>query len=106
MFYGECLAGKSAAFVSKDPLIQPADRVAAVRELLGESPSDLTIFEYLRSHGILDILYRVIPEDRVREARRNVIRWVLAHPPTSPRKRKFEDMAPIVTKFLFEDENR
>lgn len=90
MFYGECPSGKSAAIASKNPRVSPAERVVIVRELIGDAPSDMTIFEYLRSHGILDILYRVVPEERVRQARQTVIRWTLSQPPTSPRKRKFE----------------
>ena len=90
MFYGDCPAGKSAALASKNMEMSPAERVNLVREILGDAPSDLTIFEYLRNHGILDILYRVVQEDRVRQARQTVTRWVLAQSPTSPRKRKFE----------------
>ncbi len=78
MFYGDSPVGKSAAAASKIPTLPAAKRASMVAEVLGDSPDDMAIFEYLRSHGMLDILYRVIPEHRVRQVRQTVIRWVLA----------------------------
>lgn len=80
MFDQSCPAGKSAATESKNLSLTPIQRVDVVSSILGESPSDLTIFEYIRSHGILDTLYRVIPESRVKAVNARVVQWVLAHP--------------------------
>ena len=51
----------------------------------------MCIFEYLRSHGILDTLYRAVGEARVTTARQNVVRWVINSPVSSPRKRKRDE---------------
>ena len=86
MFDQTCPAGKSAATESKNLALTPIQRVEVVSSILGESPSDLTIFEYIRSHGILDTLYRVIPESRVKAVNARVVQWVLSHPTSGPIK--------------------
>jgi len=82
MFDQTCPAGKSAATESKNLALTPIQRVEMVSSILGESPSDMTIFEYIRSNGILDTLYRVIPESRVKAANARVVKWVVSHPTT------------------------
>ena len=87
-FLGKCQRGYDAAMLSKDLTLSPAQRVERVRDMLGDEVDDMCLFEYLRSHGILDTLYRVVGEARVSAARHNVIRWVINSPVSSPRKRK------------------
>ena len=87
-FFGTCQRGYDAAMVSKDLALDPVQRVERVRDILGDDVDDMCVFEYLRSHGILDTLYRVVGEARVTTARQNVIRWVINSPVSSPRKRK------------------
>jgi len=90
-FLGTCQRGYAAAMVSKDLTLDPIQRVERVRDILGDDVDDMCVFEYLRSHGILDTLYRVVGEARVSAARKNVIHWVINSPVSSPRKRKRDE---------------
>jgi hypothetical protein len=87
-FLGTCQRGYAAAMVSKDLNLNPIQRVERVRDILGDDIDDMFVFEYLRSHGAIDTLYRVVGEARVSAARQNVIHWVINSPVSSPRKRK------------------
>lgn len=87
-FLGTCQRGYDAAMVSKDLTLNPIQRVERVRDILGDDVDDMCLFEYLRSHGGLDTLYRVVGEARVSVARQNVIHWVINSPKASHRKRK------------------
>jgi hypothetical protein len=81
MFTETCPIGKKAASISKDFKSSTARRSEHIRDLFGDTtPSDLTIFEYLRSGGDVHILHAIVGEDVVRMTQRRVVEYIKQAP--------------------------